>query len=224
MTGGVLERTEVTGEQAAANAQPGMSGHRWFAMANDIVMALPERTVLRRLRRRVAGLATGRVLEIGCGTGGNLPYYERADSVVATDPDPYMLRRARKRAGRLARPLELRQCPAEALPFPDASFDTVVSFLTLCTVKDPAKALAEVRRVLRPGGTLRFLEHVRAERHVHWNVQRLLGPAWRFLSAGCNLDRATATTIRETGFEITELSRGSEPITPLIVGVARPAN
>jgi ubiquinone/menaquinone biosynthesis C-methylase UbiE len=207
--------------EEVSDGAPAMRGHRWFAAVYDIMTALPEHMVLRRLRRQVAGAATGRVLEIGAGTGANLPHYGKAESVVATDPDPYMLRRARRRSEALVFPIEFRQCPAEALPFPDASFDTVVSTLSLCTVRNPAQALSEVKRVLRPGGVLRFMEHVQADQRMHRKVQGLLAPAWRWAGAGCHLDRPTASTLEAAGFELMELTHRRQAITPLIIGTAR---
>jgi ubiquinone/menaquinone biosynthesis C-methylase UbiE len=197
-------------------------GHRWFAATYDPLNWWGERALLRRLRPLVVGRATGRVLEIGVGTGANFPYYREAESVVATDPDPFMLRRAQNRAREMGLAIEFYQCPAEALPFSDASFDTVVSALTLCTVGDPARSLAEVRRVLKPGGAFRFLEHVRAEGRVMALLQDRLTPLWRWLGAGCHLNRRSAASIQAAGFEIVEMERQKVPLTPMIIGVAQP--
>jgi len=138
-------------------------GHRWFAALYDRVSGRAERRVLSQLRPFVTGEATGHVLEIGVGTGANLPYYRVAEKIVGTEPDPFMLSRAKKRTAQLGLSVEFHQCPAEALPFPGASFDTVVATLVLCTVDDPARSLAEIRRVLKPNGTFCFMEHVRAD-------------------------------------------------------------
>jgi len=175
------------------------------------------------LREHIAGEATGEVLEIGAGTGANFPYYRDVKRLVATEPDPYMLPRAQRRARELGLPVELFQCPAEALPFADASFGIVVATLVLCTVNDQAGALREVRRVLKPGGTFRFIEHVRARssRVAHW--QERLTPLWRRIGAGCHLNRATAESVTAAGFTISELEeRNPMPLTPFIIGVARP--
>ncbi len=196
-------------------------GHRWFAAMFDCVSPCLERR-FRPYRSRVVGAASGRVLEIGAGTGANFPHYRAAESVVATDPDPYMLRRAQRRVGGLALDIEIRQCPAEDLPFPDESFDTVISTLTLCTVGDQAAALAEVRRVLRPGGTFGFLEHVRAEGKLHGCVQDALTPAWRWFGAGCHPNRDTGAGIKAAGFRIIEHERHASLLVPLIVGAAMP--
>lgn len=198
-------------------------GHRWYAATYDLLNRPMERRVLSRLRPLVAGRATGQVLEIGAGTGANFPYYNRetVKRIVATEPDPFMLRRAQKRAAELELNIELHQCPAEALPFADASFDTVVCTLVLCTVADQARSLAEIKRVLKPDGAFRFLEHVRAEGVVGW-VQDVVTPAWRWFGAGCHPNRRTAERIVTAGFEIVELQEQRLPFLPLIIGVAKP--
>jgi len=152
----------------------------------------------------VAGEATGRVLEIGAGTGLNFAFYPEHAEVVATEPDPHMLRRAEPRAAEHG--VDLRAAPAEHLPFPDGAFDTVVSTGVFCSVDDPGGALAEVRRVLRPGGQLRFSEHVRAERPLRRFMQRTLDPIHRLVFR-CHIGRDTLKTMREAGFEIEDLER-----------------
>lgn len=159
------------------------------------------------LRGAVVGPAAGRVLEVGAGGGANLPYYRSADQVVLTEPDPYMLRRAAEALRSSGRPAELVPAAAEELPFPDGSFDTVVSTLVFCSVEDPAAALAEVRRVLKPGGRFRFLEHVRSA-HPFWGrVQDWIAPAHRCLTGGCRPNRDTLGAIRRSGFEMEELEQ-----------------
>ena len=163
------------------------------------------------------------MLEIGAGTGANFRHYtELAEQVVATEPDPYMLRKARVRAPNAARPIELHQAPADDLPFEDGAFDTVVATIVLCTVPDPLKALGEIRRVLRPRGELRFYEHVRSDNAVAALFQDVALPLWRWIGAGCHCNRDTASNIRATGFEIRELTASSPfpPIPPMVM--ARP--
>lgn len=187
----------------------------------DILTWWTERRVFGPLRQRIVGAAAGQVLEIGAGTGANFPYYPPAvETIVATDPDPFMLRRAQQRAMELERELAFLQCPAEWLPFADASFDTVVATLVFCTVTDPARAMAEVRRVLKPGGGLRFIEHVRADGFVG-RVQDMLTPLQRRIAAGCHLNRQTATTIEAAGLEIVAFEQRHPLLTPLIIGVAQ---
>jgi ubiquinone/menaquinone biosynthesis C-methylase UbiE len=187
------------------------------------MMAGAEKSFMREVRRRIAGGAQGRVLEIGAGTGANFPYYtEAAVSVVAVEPDPFMARRARERARKARVPIDLRQAPAEVLPFGDETFDTVVATLVLCSVRDPVKALAEIRRVLRPGGQFRFYEHVRYEHPFGAFWQDIATPLWRWAGAGCHPNRDTGRAIREAGFVIQEMEL-TKPV-PVIppMGIARP--
>jgi ubiquinone/menaquinone biosynthesis C-methylase UbiE len=188
----------------------------------DPIMRQCEGKLLRELRPCVAGKATGRVLEIGAGTGANWPYYKTVEHIVATEPDPYMLQRAKRRAAELGFGVEFLRCPAEDLPFADASFDTVVSTLVLCTVDEPARALREVKRVLKPNGTFRFIEHVRADERIAGRVQDILTPAWGWFGAGCHLNRRTGDLIKAEGFEVVKLEQRPMPLVPMIVGVSRP--
>jgi ubiquinone/menaquinone biosynthesis C-methylase UbiE len=169
----------------------------------------------RTMRTQVVGQATGRVLEIGAGTGFNFPYYPAGESVVATEPDPQMLRRAEPRAREHG--IELRPAPAERLPFPEDSFDTVVSTGVFCSVDDPVRALGEVYRVLRSGGTLRFWEHTRAEPPGRRMMQRAFDPIHHRLFR-CHIGRDTLRLMEEAGFEIVQLER---PQHADVVGVAR---
>ena len=181
-----------------------------------------ERRLLRRLREHVVGEAWGKVLEVGAGTGANFPFYKLAQKIVATEPDPFMLRRAKKRAQTLGLNVEFHQSPAEELPFPDVSFDAVVSTLVLCTVLEPDLALAEIRRVLRPDGFFRFIEHVQADQPPMMRLQNVLTPVWRRLAAGCHLNRRTAESIEAAGFKMVEVQHVALPLMPIIFGVAKP--
>lgn len=187
-----------------------------------------ESTIMREIRRFVVGEATGSVLEIGFGTGASLPYYDwtKVQELTATDPDPFMLERAEKRAREMGLDGKVQILPlaAEVLPFDDSSFDTVVSTLVLCSVRDVPLSLSEVKRVLKADGALRFIEHVRHDNSVRGWVQDVATPVWRWLSAGCHLNRRTAESITEAGFDLVELRRlAMSPVTPLLVGVAKPA-
>lgn len=177
--------------------------------------------MLSQIRSWIAGQATGRALELGVGTGANLSYYAKAERIVAIDPDPFMLRRARKRAAALRRNVAFQLAAAESLPFADASFDAVVATLVFCTVGDPARGLAEVRRVLKPGGTFRFIEHVRAEAPALAWLQDWLTPLWRRVGAGCHLNRQTLEAVRGAGFEVLGCQRRVFGPIPFIAGVAR---
>jgi ubiquinone/menaquinone biosynthesis C-methylase UbiE len=141
--------------------------------------------------------STGRVLDLGTGTGRNLPLFAPGARPIGVDPSADNIRCARRRAG--AVPLVIAR--AEALPFRDGAFDTVVSALVLCSVTDPASALAEVRRVLRHGGALRLMEHVRA-RGLRGGLQDLMQPAWTAFTGGCRPTRATERSVEAAGFRI----------------------
>ena len=135
---------------------------RFFALTYDRSIAKPERAGLGDLRQSLIAGASGKVLEVGGGTGANLAYYNSAvESLTITEPEPPMLKRLQKRVREQAPQTNVLRAPAEDLPFEDGSFDTAVSTLVLCGVDDQPRALRELRRVLRPGGRLIFIEHVR---------------------------------------------------------------
>lgn len=191
------------------------AGHPWFAAVYDRMMATAERTFMAAERQVVVGGARGRVLEIGCGTGASFAYYEAgATERWATEPDPFMLARATRRASELGSAIDVRRAPAESLPFADGFFDTVVSTLVLCTVADPSRALAEVKRVLRPGGELRFYEHVRAANPLGALGQDIVTPLWRYIAAGCHPNRDIVRAVRDAGFTI-ETLEAKTPVPPL---------
>lgn len=207
------------------SAQQQEEGHRWFAAIYDRFTGVGERRLGKKIRPRIMGEVQGRVLEIGVGTGTSFAYYPAEAQVVGTEPDPHMLKRARRHLEEqgLAK-IELHQVPAEELPFEDASFDHVVAALVLCTVSDLPRALAEARRVLKPEGTFRFWEHVRNDESRFWGtVQDLIAPVWRWFNAGCYPNRRTQQAIEQAGFRIEWLERvHTAPGTPAIYGVARP--
>lgn len=197
-------------------------GHRWFAAIYDTMNRAEERGSMGCRRRDLLRDVSGDVLEIGAGTGANFEHYPESAHVIALEPDPFMLRRAQEKLAKLDRPgIELRQAPAERLPVPDGSIDAFVSTLVLCTARDVPGALAEARRVLRPGGELRFIEHVRGD-GLRGRIQDFIKPAWNWLGAGCNPNRRTEQSIRDAGFEITSLKREMLMpwMVPAISGVA----
>ena len=191
-------------------------GHRIFAAVYDPMMAPSEKGALGELRDDVVGRARGTVLEIGAGTGLNLRRYEGVDKVVLTEPVAPMRRRLSGRLGEARVPVEVVDAPAEHLPFDDATFDTVVSTLVLCSVADPAAALVEVRRVLRPGGRFVFLEHGAGEgRRAVW--QRRLDRAWAAVSAGCHLTRNVADLLPAASLHPEEIRVLEPRPTPAVI-------
>ncbi len=200
-------------------------GHKWFAAIYDRMMAGEERTVMKKIRPQLVGGARGRILEIGAGTGANFPYYKEsgADGVTATEPDPFMLERARRKLEELGLSIDLRQAPAEKLPFEDSSFDTVISTLVMCTVVDLQRSLGEIHRVLKPSGQFRFYEHVRFNNRLAGLMQDIATPVWRWFGAGCHPNRRTQQAIEDAGLHIEWVEKfQAAPGTPEIYGVARP--
>jgi ubiquinone/menaquinone biosynthesis C-methylase UbiE len=184
-----------------------------------------ERVGVGDLRRRLLSQTEGRVVEIGAGTGLNFAHYPSGVEVVATEPDPHMLKRARKAARRSPARISLELAPAEALPVPDASADVVVSTAVLCTVPDQAATLADAIRVLKPDGRLLFLEHVRSDDPVLAAKQDRREPLQVRMGAGCHPNRETLAAITAAGFDLESVEHLSLPglkITrPGIFGVAR---
>ena len=175
-----------------------MKGIDEIPWAYDAFMALADRSGLGRWRRWLASGARGRTLELGCGTGRNLPFYPPGVLAVGVDPHPQNLARARQRAPRAP----LVRASAEALPFRSGAFDTVVSGLVFCSVPDPVRGLAEVGRVLAAGGRLRMVEHVRATSRMAARWQDLIQPAWTLLTGGCHPNRDTERNVEAAGFRI----------------------
>ena len=180
-----------------------MRGVEQIPWLYDALCALCEATGLARWRSWLVTGARGCVLDLGCGTGRNLPLLPAGTRTVGLDPSWETLRRARRRAPRV--PLVVGS--AEALPFRDAAFDTVLSGLVFCSVPDPRQGLREVRRVLRPDGQLRMLEHVRATRAWKARLQDRLQPAWTRITGGCHPNRETERTVEAGGFRIQDESR-----------------
>ncbi len=175
-----------------------MRGVEQIPWLYDAMCAVHEAMGLARWRRWLVAGARGRVLDLGSGTGRNLPLLPAGTVAVALDPSWESLRRARRRAPTI--PLVVGS--AEALPFRAGSFDTVLSGLVFCSVPDPQRGLGEVRRVLAPGGRLRMLEHVRSVRPWKARLQDRLQPAWTALAGGCRPNRETERTVEASGFTI----------------------
>lgn len=157
---------------------------------------------IRNWRRYLVQDLSGKVLEIGVGSGTNLPLYRRADHVWAIEPVAEKLSAARAAGARAAVPVEVREATAEALPFEDGMFDHVVSSLVFCSVTDQKQALAEIERVLRPGGTLHMLEHVRPKTAPLGWLAGAITPAWSKAAGNCHLDRMTDEVLRQEGWEV----------------------
>ncbi len=180
-----------------------------FAALYDPFFWLAERAGLAARRRALLAGVSGRVLEIGAGTGLNLGHYPAGADLVLSEPDEAMAERLRTRVAALDRPVGLVVAGADAQPFPDDSFDTVVSTLVLCTVPDQRSALAEVARVLRPGGRLLFLEHVRSDspRLARW--QDRLNRPWSAFAEGCNCNRRTLDVLAAGPLRLGAVERGT---------------
>jgi ubiquinone/menaquinone biosynthesis C-methylase UbiE len=175
-------------------------------------------------RRRVVTQASGRVLEIGVGSGLNLPFYQAATHVIGLDPSTKLLSMAHTVADGLSGSVELVEGVAEAIPLPDESVDTVVSTWTLCSIPDVTRALGEMRRVLRPEGRLLFAEHGRSSDSgvVRW--QDRLTPLWKRIGGGCHLNRPIEELIRKAGFRVMQVEtgymKGPKAMTFMYQGVA----
>jgi ubiquinone/menaquinone biosynthesis C-methylase UbiE len=199
---------------------------RAFAAFYDRGLRATEDAGLREMRAELLAGARGRVLELGAGTGLNLDLYPPGvDELVLLDPDRHMAARLRERLRNSGRQAEVAEAPAERLPFEDDSFDTAVATLVLCTVPDPMAAVDEVGRVLKPGGRLLFIEHVRSEDDSLARWQDRLEAPWRFLGDGCHCNRDTLATLGASRFEVDTVQRGRLPkvppiITPLVHGSA----
>jgi ubiquinone/menaquinone biosynthesis C-methylase UbiE len=191
---------------------------RIFAAVYDRALAGTEEAGLRERRRALLASAEGRVIEIGAGTGANLAHYPDAvTELVLTEPEEPMAKRLEAKARASGRSASVVRTPAEALPFPDRSFDTAVCTLVLCTVRDPERTLAELGRVLKPGGRLLFLEHVRSDDPALARWQDRFAPMWRRLGHGCNCNRPTPDLIRSSALELVEIAEGELPKSPPIV-------
>jgi SAM-dependent methyltransferase len=185
---------------------------RVFAAIYDPVTARWERGGLAAARRELLAGARGRVLEIGAGTGRNVEHYPAGVDITYTEPDVFMAKRLRGRAKNVV------VATVDELPFPDDSFDTVVSTLVLCTVPSVTSALAQIRRVLVPDGRLLFLEHVRAERGTpleRW--QNRLHRPWRAFAGGCNCNRDLLDALDAAGFELADVRRSEERFMPPLI-------
>ena len=191
-----------------------------FAMTYDRQIRKTEEAGLRAMRQRLLAGAKGQVIEIGAGTGANLPCYgPEVESLTVTEPLTPMMRKLERRIRDGSSSAKVLRAPAEDLPFDSETFDVAVSTLVLCGVDDQPRALRELRRVLRPGGRLLFLEHVRSDDPAVARVQDRLNWLNRIVIC-CNLNRPTLDTIKQAGFTVTSLEHIALPKAPKFVGSA----
>jgi len=196
---------------------------RGFAAIYDRGFEATEEAGLRAMRAELLAGAGGRVVELGAGTGFNLEHYpEAVTELVLTEPDPHMAKRLRAKLAEApeavaASDVRVLEAPAERLPVEDDSFDTAVATLVFCTIPDPGAALAELERVLKPGGKLLFIEHVRAEDPGLARWQDRLEKPWRFVGDGCHCNRDTVATIAASGLQLGEIEHDQLPKAPPIV-------
>ena len=195
------------------------SEHPVHAFLYDPLMGLADRAGMADRRRRLVAEARGEVVEVGGGTGRNLPYYRDVTRVVVLEPDAGMRTRLLSRIDAAPVPVEVHESGIEDTNLPDGFADTVVVALVLCSVESPAAALAGIKRILKPDGRLLFLEHV-AVPGLRGKVQSVVTPVWRrAIFPGCHLDRPTLDSIRSAGFAITDCHRSGV----LVQGIAVPS-
>jgi len=191
---------------------------RAFSALYDRALNGSEEAGLGEMREELLAAARGRVIEIGAGTGVNLDLYPDAvEELVLVEPDPHMAKQMGPKLAASPRAARVVEAPAEGLPFEDASFDTAVATLVLCTVPNPQGALAEISRVLKPGGRLLFIEHVRSEDPGLARWQDRLERPWHFLGDGCHCNRDTVATIESSALQLSEVEGGELPKAPPIV-------
>jgi len=189
---------------------------RVFSAFYDTLLSGTEDAGLRERRRAVLAAAKGRTIDIGAGTGANLGLFPEGTDVVMAEPDPHMTKRLRQKLAEQGSGVELVEAGAESLPFEDDSFDTAVFTLVLCTVPDPHAALTEAARVLRPGGRLLFVEHVRAQQPGTARWQDRLETPWKLFADGCRCNRDTVANIEASPLTLEQVQRGEMPKSPPI--------
>ena len=220
--------TEIASTESSTELQASPPSAAWLrilALVYDPFLWLGEIAGMRRRRSTLLRGARGRIVEIGAGTGLNIAHYpDGIAELVLIEPEPEMRRQLARRLQRHGRAARIVDAPAERLPLADASVDTVVSTLVLCTVNDPERALREIARVLRPDGQLLFIEHVRAGSRFLAACQDSLLQPWRRFAGGCICNRPTLELMRACGFAVAAdrvVWRGMPPIVrPLMVGRA----
>jgi ubiquinone/menaquinone biosynthesis C-methylase UbiE len=191
---------------------------RGFAALYDPVLRGTEEAGLRDMRRETLSEATGRTIDIGAGTGANVPLYPPGvTELVLAEPDPHMAKRMRRKLAEAGTAADVFEAGAEDLPFEDSSFDTAVFTLVLCTIPNPARALEEAARVLKPGGKALFVEHVRSRDPKLARWQDRFAGTWRFFNDGCNCNRDTLATIDASPLELGDVQHDRMPKAPPVV-------
>jgi ubiquinone/menaquinone biosynthesis C-methylase UbiE len=195
------------------------SFYEWFAQMSQ------QRRLIDPLRKASAGQAYGVVVEVGAGNGLNFSWYDPqgVERVEAVEPDSAMLAYARERAAQAAVPITLTQASVEALPFTDATFDSAVATLVFCSVSDPVQGLQEIKRVLKPGGTLFLFEHARSGSALTAQVQDALVPVTTRLFGNCHWNRNAEQLVREAGFQVAQVRsvQGGLPLMPHLLLAAQ---
>jgi ubiquinone/menaquinone biosynthesis C-methylase UbiE len=202
------------------STKSGHTSHRFFARYYErISRSSREQSFMNPLRKEVTGQARGLVLEIGAGNGLNFAFYDpdTVERVEATEPDSAMLGYARERAAAARVPVKLTQAPVENLPFADESFDSAVVTLVFCSVGDPLRGLRAVRRVLKPGGSLLMVEHVRAHGAIAATIQNIITPFNRLVAGNCHWNRDTEKTVIEAGFQLEQRRDIGGVIVPIVI-------
>jgi ubiquinone/menaquinone biosynthesis C-methylase UbiE len=213
------KRVQKMSQTSGKPDTPHVHHPRFAASYERLSQRRRERQFFEPLRRELIEQTHGLVLEVGAGTGLNFPFYlpEKVGRVEATEPDTTMVSYARGRLPLARVPLTLTQATAEALPFADGSFDCAVATLVFCSVNDPGRAFQEIRRVLKPGGTLLLLEHVRAQSPFAARLQDLLVPLTTHFAGNCHWNRETSRAVRKAGFQIQQERRLSGWLLPLLL-------
>ncbi len=200
--------------------KPKTTSHRTFAAFYErLSRSKAEHSFMEPLRKEIIGQAQGLVLEIGAGNGLNFAFYDPAQiqRVEAVEPDSAMLRYARERVKTARVPITLTQAPVEALPFADETFDSAVATLVFCSVTDPALGLSEIRRVLKPGGALLLVEHVRAQGAIASRVQDIITPLTKLMAGNCHWNRDTERAVANAGFAIQDRRDLGGVLQPMIM-------
>ncbi|HLQ30218.1 MAG TPA: class I SAM-dependent methyltransferase [Ktedonobacteraceae bacterium] len=212
--------TEQDHPVPSSTQKPHTTNHSLFARFYELLSrGVSESSYMEPLRQETAGEARGLVLEVGAGNGLNFSFYDpaRVARVEAIEPDTAMLRYARRRVEAARVPIKLTQAAAEDLPFAGEMFDSVVATLVFCSVSDPLRGLREIMRVLKPGGSLFMVDHVRSQGAIASRVQDIVTPITRLVSGNCHWNRDTARSVAEAGFQIKQKRDLSGVLLPMIV-------